>query len=265
MRLQTLTHRLIFPFTRHIYHRADAIVVYGKHVKQYLISEGVPEERIFIAAHAVENEAYRHKISRGEKEDLLRELGIQPDQKVILYLGRLEEDKGLSYLLEAFASLSRDDTVLLLAGTGTKRERLIQLARNKGILNHVRFPGYIDPDKTVFYYALAYVFVLPSITMPFGKEPWGLVINEAMNQGVPVIATESVGAAAGGLVKNGENGFVIPERDSNALSHTLSVCLNNAALRDRLGNNAKEDIKYWDNKRMVKGFRNAIEYTMNRK
>ncbi|MDQ7030855.1 MAG: glycosyltransferase [Ardenticatenia bacterium] len=91
MRLRTPIHRLLFPFTRYIYHHADAIVVYGEHVKRYLMSEDVPPERIFVAAHAVDNDAYSREVSEAETAALRRKLGIAPTQKVVLYLGRLEE------------------------------------------------------------------------------------------------------------------------------------------------------------------------------
>lgn len=260
MRLEAPFHRLAFPLTRYIYRHADAIVVYGEHVKRYLIGEGVPAERIFVAAHAVDNDAYNRKVSEEEKAALRQKLDIAPGQKVVLYLGRLEEVKGLPYLLEAFASLQQEDAVLVMAGTGSEQPRLEQLAREKGIADHVRFAGYIPPEKTVPYYALAWVYVLPSITTPVFKEPWGLVVNEAFNQGVPVITTEAVGAAAGGLVQDGVNGFVVPERDSTALARALRHILNDPNLREQFSQNARRIIADWDNERMVMGFRQAIEY-----
>jgi glycosyltransferase involved in cell wall biosynthesis len=112
------------------------------------------------------------------------------------------------------------------------------------------------------YYALAYVFVLPSITLPAGKELWGLVINEAFNQGVPVIATDAVGAAAGGLLQDGINGFVVPEGNSQALKHALQLILQDTEVRERLSANAKQTISKWDNENMVMGFRRAVEYVL---
>jgi len=262
MRLQTPFHRLAFLLTRYIYRHADAIVVYGEHVKRYLISEGVPPERIFVAAHAVDNELYSREVSEREKTALRQRLGIASGKKVVLYLGRLEEVKGLPYLLEAFAFLRRDDTVLVLSGTGSERSMLEQMVREKGLTDRVRFTGYIPPEQTVAYYALAYVYVLPSITLPYFKEPWGLVVNEAMNQGVPVIATDAVGAAAGGLVQDGVNGFVVPEQDSAALAQALRRVLDDPELRNQLGRNARQIIAGWDNERMVMGFRQAIEYVV---
>ena len=86
------------------------------------------------------------------------------------------------------------------------------------------------------------------------------MINEAFNQGVPVIATDAVGAAAGGLVQDGVNGFVVPERDSVALAQALRRILDNPDLRERFSQNARQIIAAWDNERMVLGFREAVEY-----
>jgi glycosyltransferase involved in cell wall biosynthesis len=260
MRLQTPFHRLAWPLTRYIYRHADAIVVYGEHVKRYLMSEGVPGERIFVAAHAVDNEAYNRPVSGEEKQALRQQLNIAPGKKIVLYLGRLVEEKGLPYLLEAFALLQRDDAVLVLVGTGPEKARLERLAQELGIAANVRFVGYVPPERTVPYYSISWVYVLPSITTPYFKEPWGLVVNEAFNQGVPVIATDAVGAAAGGLVQDGVNGFVVPERDSVALAKALRRILDDPDLRERFSQNARQIIATWDNERMVLGFRQAIEY-----
>jgi glycosyltransferase involved in cell wall biosynthesis len=149
---------------------------------------------------------------------------------------------------------------LVLAGMGSERLKLERFAREKGIADRVRFVGYVPPDKTVPYYAIAWVHVLPSITTPAFKEPWGLVVNEAFNQGVPVVATDAVGATAGGLVQDDVNGFVVPERDSAALAHVLQSILDDHNLSEQLSQNARRIIADWDNERMVLGFRQAIEY-----
>lgn len=267
MRLQTRAHRLFFPFTRYIYRHADAIVVYGEHVKRYLISEGVAPERIFVAPHAVDNQMYNLPVAEQEQLALRQALQIEPEQKVVLYLGRLEKIKGLPDLLKAFASLKRQagshtdqDAVLLLAGDGGERKRLESLAAAYGITEKVRFTGYVASEKTSHYYSISDLFVLPSITLPVGKETWGLVINEAFNQGVPVVATEAVGAAAGGLVQNGINGLVVPERDSQALAKALQQLLDDEELRGKMSKNALDTIREWHNERMIEGFRAALDF-----
>jgi glycosyltransferase involved in cell wall biosynthesis len=262
MRLQTPFHRFAYPMTRFLYRHSDAIVAYGSHVKSFLVSEGVPEHRIFVTRHAVDNSAYSRLINAGEIASLKSRLQISFKARIILYLGRLEPIKGLEYMLEAFARVRRDDTVLVIAGAGSLRDELQELAVRLGIANGVRFPGYVPVEKAIVYYAAAYVYVLPSVTRRSGKESWGLVVNEAFNQGLPVIASEAVGAAAGGLVRDGETGLVVPERDAASLARSLQVLLDSPELRDRLSSSAKALVKTWNQEQMVDQFQAAIEFAL---
>jgi glycosyltransferase involved in cell wall biosynthesis len=259
-RLQTPAHRLFYPLTRYIYRHADAIVAYGSHVKDFLVQEGVPAERIFYGTHAVDNEEYNREVSEQEIQELREKLQITPDKRVILYIGRLEYMKGLAYLIDAFASLKRSDAVLVLAGAGSAEAELRAQVERLGISEQVRFVGYVPIKESITYYALAWTLILNSITVPQGKEPWGLVVNEAFNQGTPAIASDAVGAAAGGLVRDGETGLVVPERDVPALAQAIQRMLDEPGLRERLSARAREVIATWDNEAMVKGFREAIEY-----
>jgi glycosyltransferase involved in cell wall biosynthesis len=264
MRMQTPFHRLVFPVTRWIYRHADSVVVYGEHVKRFLIEHGVDEAKIFVAAHAVDNALYSRSVSPEEKAARKRELSLE-GRRVILYLGRLVEVKGLEYLLRAFARLGSDNAALVLTGDGPSYESLLSLADALGIREKIRFTGYARPDEAERYYAAADVFVLPSVTTATEKETWGLVVNEAMNQGLPVIATDAVGAAAGGLVRSGLNGFVVPERDSAALTEAMERILGDDELRDTMSRNARAIIAGWDNDQMVKGFEQAIDYALQQK
>jgi glycosyltransferase involved in cell wall biosynthesis len=264
-RMQTPMHRLMYPLTRYIYQHADAIVAYGSHVKDFLIEEGVPAERIFYGTHSVDNEQYAREVSEQELQTLREQLQITPDQRVILYFGRLEEVKGLPYLLEAFASLQRSDAVLVFAGAGAEEARLRVQAEQLNITDRVRFAGYVPVKEAVPYYALSWTLVLNSITVPQGKETWGLVINEAFNQGTPAIASDAVGAAAGGLVRDGETGLVVPERNVPALAQAIQRMLDEPGLRERLSARAREVIATWDNEAMVMGFRQAIEYVTTKR
>jgi glycosyltransferase involved in cell wall biosynthesis len=85
------------------------------------------------------------------------------------------------------------------------------------------------------FYAGSDVVVVPSIPTRDFLEPWGLVVNEAFDQGVPVIATTAVGAAAGGLVRNEQTGLVVPAGDDAALAAALRRLREDPALRERLG------------------------------
>ncbi len=252
----------VFPVTRLLMTSADAVVVYGDHVKRYLISEGVESSRIFVAAHAVDDSLYATEVSPNTLRDLRQKLRINNDRHVILFLARLELEKGVEHLLDAFAKLPCNDAVLVMAGRGSAEDKVRAKARSLRVEDRVRFVGYVKPTDTVPYYALATVFVLPSITTRTFKEPWGLVVNEALNQGVPVIATGAVGAVAGGLIQHGENGLIVPERDSQALAEALHLILSQPALRAEMCHEAHASIQKWDNDRMVDGFRRAFYYAV---
>ncbi len=260
MRYRTRAHRAVYPLTRHIYRHADAIVACGEHVAAFLRTEGVDPARIFVARHAVDNHAYSRPVDPSEVAALRDRLEIGAEQKVILFLGRLTEVKGLPYLLDAFAEVARKDCVLVFAGTGSEEQALRAQAERLGIADRVRFAGYVEATSTVLYYALAWVLVLPSIELDHIKETWGLVVNEAFNQGVPVIATDAVGAAAGRLVDHGVTGFVVPERDSGALAQAIATLLEDTALRDRMSRACRQEIAHWTQEGMARAFVAAARY-----
>jgi glycosyltransferase involved in cell wall biosynthesis len=106
--------------------------------------------------------------------------------------------------------------------------------------------------------------VLPSIPTPRFREPWGLVCNEAMHQGKPVIATTSVGAVAGGLVVDGDTGIVVAPGDARALAAAADRLLGDAALRSRLGSRARQAVSAYTYDAMVEAFDRAISAARSR-
>ncbi|MFN0158298.1 MAG: glycosyltransferase family 4 protein [Bacteroidota bacterium] len=257
----TLMHRISFPLVRAIYRLSDAIVVYGSHVEQYLVEMGVSREKIFIAWQAVDNALLSRHVDDTAVAELRAELGAE-EKKVILYVGRLEDQKGVEYLLEAVREIGKKlPVVVVIIGTGSKAGAFQQVVGP----DLTRFRGYVSNETLPIYYKLADVLVLPSITTKDFKEPWGLVINEAMNQGCPVIATNAVGAAKGGLVQDGVTGLVVPERDSAAIARALDTILRNDDIRRQMRAKASEEIKLWTYERMVHGFDEAVKYAQSKK
>jgi glycosyltransferase involved in cell wall biosynthesis len=183
---------------------------------------------------------------------------------VVLYLGRLEESKGVDFLLHAFAEIVEPDTILVIAGNGTMQKSLESLAKELGIAQYVRFADYVPIEAAPQFYSIAWMFVLPSITVAAGKEPWGLVVNEALNQGVPVIATEAVGAAAGGLIRNGYNGIIVQEQNSPELAAAMKRLISQPELRQRMSIDAKNSIQAWTYERNVQGYHDAIHHVLAR-
>jgi len=260
-KVQTPAHKVFFPITRYIYQNSAAVVVYGNHVKRFLIQNGVKENQIFLAPQAVDNDAYSVNVSEQEKKKLINDLGIKPNDKVILCIGRLVKSKGIYELIQAFSDMEdKTNLILLIVGTGPEREGLIRYSADLGISHQIKFINYIKTNQTVPYYAISYISVLNSFTTPTMKEPWGLTINEGFNQGVPVIVSDAVGAAADGFVKDGFNGMVIPENDLFSLTKALECITSDEKLRDEMGQNARETVRNQDYERMASGFLQAIDY-----
>ncbi|MDX6424302.1 MAG: hypothetical protein QOI67_1773 [Gaiellaceae bacterium] len=136
-----------------------------------------------------------------------------------LYVGRLDPEKGLDTLLEAFREVTGE---LVLVGGGGDQQRLQGLAGER-----VRFEGPKARDELVAYYRDADVFVLPS-----RSEPWGMVLNEAAAAGLPLIATEESGAAQD-LIDG--NGFRVPADDVPALRDALRQLADDSDLRQEYG------------------------------
>jgi glycosyltransferase involved in cell wall biosynthesis len=248
---------------KYIYRHSDCIVVYGSHVRNYLVGLGVSNDKIFCAPHTVDNEFFRKYVSDQEKQDLREQLGLSIE-KIILFVGRFEECKGLSYLIEAVSMMKDINYCLVFIGTGSMRTFFEEQCKRSAV--RYLFLSHIPNQELYRYYAIADIFTLPSITTAEFKEPWGVVVNEAMNQGCPVIATDAVGAAAGGLVEDGKNGFIVPERDSLALKKAMETLLRDDDLRRRMGREARDKIERWGGpEQTVLGFVEAIEFVRGKK
>jgi glycosyltransferase involved in cell wall biosynthesis len=118
--------------------------------------------------------------------------------------------------------------------------------------------GQVPRERLPALYASADALVLPSVATATFLEPWGLVVNEAMAQGTPVIASDAVGAVVGGLVRDGRNGLVVPAGDAEALATRIRALARNPELRERLGAAAAEDVAPFSAEAWVEGMRRAL-------
>jgi 1,2-diacylglycerol 3-alpha-glucosyltransferase len=166
--------------------RCDLAHVYGTSNKEYVRKLGMPDERIFLKRAVVDTERFL--------ADVDAEI-LKPSHKVLLYVGRFSPEKNLAFLLRAFGKLRQDPEnprmVLQLVGYGPLENELRQLAAELGISPLVQFRGRALQADLPAIYREADAFVLPSL-----REPWGLVVNEAMLCGLPVLVSTQCGCAA---------------------------------------------------------------------
>jgi glycosyltransferase involved in cell wall biosynthesis len=223
-------HMAALPAIRHIYREADAIVTYGPHVSRFVASIRSHEDGVFVAPQAVEPELFARAVDGAETDAFRRRFGLG-DGPIALYVGRLVAEKGVDVLLEAWRSV-RAPGMLVLIGDGPLAAAAGAAAGAPGA---VRLLGPLPREQLPVAYAAAAFALLPSVPTPRFQEPWGLVCNEAMHQARPMIASDTVGAVAGGLVRDGQTGLVVPSGDPAALTGAIDSLLRDEALRKRLG------------------------------
>jgi glycosyltransferase involved in cell wall biosynthesis len=178
-------------------------------------------------------------------------------RKVVLYFGRLVKYKGVEYLVKSFAKLSEEnnETCLIIAGEG-ERQRLMKLCRELKLDNRVHFTGFVKKEDKAALFLLCDVFVHPAIRLATPEE-WGLAVNEAMSVGKPVVVTTAVGAKE--LVKNGVNGYIVPERNVDAIYNAIKILINNDDLRNKMGHAARRTIEQgYTYEHYIKCFEKAI-------
>lgn len=240
---------------------SSAIVVPGTIHKEYFTYLGVPPEKIFIMPN-VSNISFQKK-DLLNKDSLKKNLNIH-DNKVILYVGRLVKRKGVEYLIRAFGKLRAEykDAILIIVGRGEQKDSLKSLSKVLDIEKTVFFMDYVDDDMLRAYYLLCNICVIPSVTDGIG-DPWVFIVNEAMYFGKPIIATNSVGAAFD-MIKNNENGFIVPEKDIDALYNSMKTILSNPKMEMEMGVESKRIIEEkYQYTNMVDGFKNAVEWTLH--
>lgn len=234
----------------------SAFLPIGSLNRAYYQYYGVPNEKMFLTPYAVDNEFFsdRFRTLNGKREQLKKEMGMAVDLPVILFASKMIPRKRPMDLLKAYVKIQeRIDAALVLVGDGIERTVLEAYAKDHNLKN-VYFTGFKNQTELPCYFAIADLFVLPSI-----DEPWGLIINEAMNFGLPVVTTEVVGSAPD-LVKNGRNGFTYPVGDIDKLVNCLSKLLLQPGLRESMGECSLERIAEWSFKEDVEGISAALEY-----
>jgi glycogen(starch) synthase len=204
---------------------SDRLICCSEHVKQELVSYYDSDAaRIAVIPCGVDPAAFDIEVNL----DAFRSVFARPDERLLLYVGRLDREKGLYVLLQAFSRLAaaRRDLRLVLVGEGKLRQGLQQEAAGLGLGERITFLGYVAPPALAAVYRMAEAVVVPSL-----YEPFGLVALEAMAAGAPVIASSAGGLAE--IVTEGV-GLLVPPGNVEALAQAITRVLDDASCADRL-------------------------------
>jgi glycosyltransferase involved in cell wall biosynthesis len=219
---------------------------------KYYFGEDFP---IFLMPYAVDNDYFEACASAaaGQRQVLQEKLELDPSRPVILYASKFVKRKNADQLLEAWLQIRATTTLrpyLLFVGDGEIREQVERRAVQSGC-EGVRFLGFRNQTELPLYFDLSDVFVLPA-----RHEAFGLIVNEAMAAGLPVVVSDDVGCADD-LVRNGENGYVYPVNDVAALRDALIATLQ-PGCADVMGECSREIVATWSFAEDLAGLKAAL-------
>lgn len=247
--------RLFFEALRHL---VTGVLAIGTHNIAYWREYFGPEFPIFLLPYAVDNDFFRNRTLEAapQREELRTSLQMEPGRPIILFASKLQTRKHCDHLLEAYLALREPgqqdpSPYLLIVGDGEERNALEAMVQQSGCTS-VRFAGFRNQTELPRFFDLSDIFVLPS-----RHEPWGLIVNEAMNASLPVVVTDDVGAAVD-LIEDGVTGFTYPVGNVQALHQVLQRALSNPQQLKQIAEQALHRIQQWDFEADIRGLKTAL-------
>ena len=240
---------LQYRIKRTLVRTASAWLSSGDYTTDYLVHYGADRSRVhtYPFTSLWEKDILKAAPTQQEKAVLRKRLSME-EKKIVLYVGRFTEAKGMDALLQAAPALDADTGVYFVGGE--PEEKHLQFCREHG-LSHVHFVGFQKKESLKNYYLAADLMVLPT-----KSDVWGLVINEAMSLGLPVITTDRC-VAGMELIQDGINGYIVPVGDGEKLRQAIHAVLR--ADYGAMGRNALETIRPYSIENMAKIHMDILE------
>ena len=239
---------------RALYRLAHVLLYVGEHNRRCFEHFGGRSEQLVYAPQVVDNARFSAERARlaTQRGALKASFGIAADKKIVLYCAKFIAKKQPLMLVDAFLDAALgDDWVLLMVGDGALRGACETRAKERGAGTKVVFAGFLDQNEVSRGYAVADVMVLPSY-----QETWGLVVNEAMNFGCPIIVSDRVGCAPD-LVAD-KCGLVFHHDRLDALAAALRRLAGDDEFRARCGERARAVVAGWSVTEYMAGVRRAL-------
>jgi glycosyltransferase involved in cell wall biosynthesis len=215
---------------------AAAVIVLTESMKKQFVQDY--EGPIFIIPNGIDLDRFRGLSRHTARKDL----GINEDQKIILYTGRLHNHKGVQFLIAAMSKITHDEphSKLLIVGEDQgEKQKIIKMIEELKLEQKIQLLNQVEPEKVLFFMSAADVFVLPSI-----REGFPNVLLEAMGSGLPIVCTNVDGLSE--IVKDGENGFLVPPENVEQLAEKIIVLLSDTRLAKQISKNNLEKIKDYE-------------------
>jgi glycosyltransferase involved in cell wall biosynthesis len=233
---------------------ADAFVGMGTEARQYLLSLGLPSMAIFDAPNATGLLGFQSRLQEQERISIRRRLDMKG--LCFLYVGQINERKGVGSLLgvwQAFCAQTGVDASLILVGDGPDRVRF-----ENRFDSSIKFLGHTDPERLPAIFQAADIFVFPTL-----EDVWGLVVNEALTSGLPVICSRWAGCAADLIIED-KNGWVVNPENPQDFLEALKKAWDAWERKEEMSRAARETAAELTIARMTSGFQKAVEFAFSK-
>ena len=237
---------------------ASSVLVTGTLARRSMVARGAHPERVRVFANTIDVDAFGERAEglAASRTGFRERLGASTDDVVVLSVARLAREKGHDVLLRAVDAAADERLLLVVAGDGPERARLEGLAEELGA--RASFVGDVSWERVVELYVAADVFALLS-----RAEPWGVVVNEAAACGLPLVLSDRVGAAHD-LLRDGENGVLVPAGDVGAAAEALRRLAADPDLRAAYGSGSRRIVADWGYDPSVEGLLAAVREAVGR-
>jgi glycosyltransferase involved in cell wall biosynthesis len=241
-----------------LYRQASQVIAPFSGTHDLLRTLGLPDDRISLIPYVVDNDWWKAQAASVDRNAVRASSGAGPDTAVVLFCAKLQPWKRPLDLLQAFARAHVRNSLLLLAGDGPLKEDLQAEVARLDITDRVRFLGFVNQSQLPALYTAAEVMVLPS-----QYDAFGVVVNEAILCGCPVIASDSVGAGRD-LIAPVDPSFIYPCADVDALSALLRRVLSDQTDLAKFQVAAAERMKTWSPREYVAATIEAVGRAVSR-
>lgn len=215
---------------------ADRIVAQSSNTKENTLKYYKPNKEISVIPLPYDITSYSATSSR--------ELGLKDDRQYLISVGRLVKRKAYDVLLNCLANIDREDVGLIIIGDGPEKDNLLEIAKEKNLTSKVIFTGTVSEEKKFQYLSQSTIYVLSSM-----HEGFGIVLQEAMQEGLPIVATNYGGQVD--IIQEGVNGFLVDASDIKAMANRINILLEDDMILKSMGINNLEKIKEFSSETVI--------------
>lgn len=237
-----------------VYKNVDCALYVGAANKDYFKAHGLTEKKLVWVPHAIDNARFgiMDKAMQESVAEKKQALGIEADDVLFLFTGKLETKKDPMLLLQAVLNTKAANIKLLFVGNGSEEAVLKKMA---GTDTRILFMDFQNQSQMPFIYRLCDIFVLPSAGP---GETWGLSVNEAMACSKPVLVSDKCGCAAD-LVQNGVNGYVFQSGNTKDLEDKILILASDKSKLVKMGAQSLDIIKEWSFEKAAAGIEKTVQ------